>query len=105
MRKHLFVAALCGALASINTACFESPTDAEYVGSKPATVERSSADGQSAVVGTTVGGAPTVLVKDERGLPLSGVSVTFQVVRGGGSLGQSSSVSDQQGLASAESWT
>ena len=41
---------------------------------------------QSATRGTLVATAPSVIVKDQFGNPVSGVSVTFAVTGGGGSI-------------------
>jgi hypothetical protein len=58
--------------------------------------------GQSAAAGATLGKAFTVRVVDANGLPVSGVSVTFTVTGGGGSLGGQGSrvvTSNADGLA------
>ncbi|MGH7461980.1 MAG: hypothetical protein ACREMA_13280, partial [Longimicrobiales bacterium] len=106
MRKLALQLAVCGALAALTAGCFENPTGIGSGGdSRPASLERSSADGQSAVAGSVVTNAPVVVVRDDRGLPVSGITVQFQVVRGGGSLGQHSAITNLSGQASAESWT
>jgi hypothetical protein len=68
-------------------------------------VEANAANGQTALPGTAVASAPAVVVKDANGKGVKGVTVRFVVVQGGGSVSSSSSVSDQQGLASAGGWT
>ncbi len=61
---------------------------------------------QSAVVGTNVGAPPSVIVTDIGGNPVSGVSVTFAVTGGGGSLGAPAVVATNAlGIATATSWT
>jgi adhesin/invasin len=61
--------------------------------------------GLTAVVGTAVATAPTVLVTDGSGNPVSGVTVVFTVTSGGGSVGSEVVVTGQDGTASPGSWT
>jgi Bacterial Ig-like domain (group 1) len=49
--------------------------------------------------------APTVQVDDQYGNPMPGVTVTFTVVAGGGTLGAAQAVTNLDGLASAGLWT
>jgi len=60
---------------------------------------------QTATVGTPVTAAPAVVVRSPTGSPVAGVTVSFQVTLGGGSLQRTSAVSDSGGFASAISWT
>ena len=62
-------------------------------------------NGQSAAVGTAVSIAPSVIVKDAYGNPVSGVSVTFAVATGGGSLTGGSATTNASGIAAVGSWT
>jgi adhesin/invasin len=63
-------------------------------------------DGQSATAGAAVATAPSVLIRDVNNNPVSGVSVTFAVTTGGGSLGASGTVStDANGIATSPAWT
>src|SRR5262245_13405471 len=63
-------------------------------------------DGQSATVGTAVAIAPTVIVRDQFNNPVAGVSVTFAVTAGGGTVSPATSVTtDASGVAAAASWT
>jgi lysophospholipase L1-like esterase len=63
-------------------------------------------DGQSATVGTAVSIPPAVLVTDAAGNPVEGVSVTFAITAGGGSLAASGIVStDADGIATSPAWT
>src|SRR5690606_34695737 len=63
-------------------------------------------DGQSAPVSTAVAAAPAVLVTDASGNPVGGVSVTFAVTAGGGSLGGSGIVNtNASGIATSPAWT
>lgn len=56
--------------------------------------ETPSSNNQSAVVNGTVAVAPGAIVKDANGFPVSGVSVTFTVATGGGTIKLTSSGSD-----------
>jgi hypothetical protein len=62
-------------------------------------------NGQSATVGTAVSTAPSVIVKDQYGNPVAGVSVTFAVGTGGGSLTAGSATTNASGIAAVGSWT
>ncbi|MCH6199884.1 T9SS type A sorting domain-containing protein [Aquiflexum sp. LQ15W] len=63
-------------------------------------------DQQAAQVGTAVGIAPAVRVQDVFGNPISGVSVSFAVTSGGGSIEPTTAVlTNEEGIASLISWT
>ncbi|HSL86759.1 MAG TPA: MBG domain-containing protein, partial [Bacteroidales bacterium] len=63
-------------------------------------------DQQAAQVGTAVDLAPAVRVQDIFGNPISGVSVSFAVTSGGGSIEPTTTVlTDSDGIASLSSWT
>jgi hypothetical protein len=63
-------------------------------------------DGQSATAGSAVGTAPSVRVTDANGNPVAGVSVTFAVASGGGTLDPTAPVmTGADGVASVTSWT
>ena len=62
-------------------------------------------NGQSATVNTTVAVAPSVIVKDQFNNPVSGVSVTFAVVTGGGSVTGGAATTNASGIATVGSWT
>jgi len=68
-------------------------------------IAMSAGNGQSATVGTAVGTKPAVLVTDQFGNPVTGVSVTFAVGGGGGSLTGGSQTTNASGLATVGSWT
>ncbi|MEI6364003.1 MAG: Ig-like domain-containing protein, partial [Actinomycetes bacterium] len=61
--------------------------------------------GQSATVGTAVTTDPAVLVTDTNGNPVSGVTVTFAVASGGGSVIGGSATTNASGIAAVGSWT
>ncbi|MDZ4864164.1 MAG: kelch repeat-containing protein [Gemmatimonadota bacterium] len=70
----------------------------------PAALILSAGDGQSAVTGTAVPIAPAVLVVDQSGNAVAGVSVTFTVNLGGGSVTGATVVSGSNGIATVGSW-
>jgi hypothetical protein len=64
-----------------------------------------SGNGQSATVNTNVATAPSVTVRDYLNNPVAGVTVTFTIALGGGSLTGGTAVTDASGNASVGSWT
>jgi len=62
-------------------------------------------DSQSATVGTTVSTLPSVIVKDANNNPVSGVSVTFSVTSGSGTVTGGSATTGLNGIATAGGWT
>jgi uncharacterized protein YccT (UPF0319 family) len=61
---------------------------------------------QIATAGTAVAVAPSVIVTDTGGNPIAGVSVTFAVASGGGSLATTDPVvTDAAGIAVSPTWT
>ena len=58
----------------------------------------------SAIAGAVVSPAPSVLVKDQRGSPMSGVPVTFTVTAGGGTVTSGAATTNSDGIATA-GWT
>ena len=60
---------------------------------------------QSATVGTAVTTLPSVIVNDGNNTPVSGVSVTFAVATGGGSVTGASATTNASGIATVGSWT
>jgi aqualysin 1 len=82
-----------------------------YVGSSeppPAPVASSvvanSPQSQEAEAGAAVT-PPSVIVRDQFGNPMSGVTVHFAVTAGGGSISPASATTNSNGVASATSWT
>jgi hypothetical protein len=59
----------------------------------------------SANVGTVVTPAPSVVVKNARGEALQGVTVTFAVAAGGGTVTGATQTTDASGFATVGSWT
>ena len=70
-----------------------------------ASVARNAGDDQTALAGNAVAIPPSVLVKDAHGNPKSGVSVTFAVVSGAGSVTGGAATTNAAGVAAVGSWT
>jgi len=62
-------------------------------------------EGQVAAPGSPVGLPPSVVVKDQYGNPVSGVSVLFSVSEGGGTATGTVQSSDASGIARVGGWT
>jgi hypothetical protein len=60
---------------------------------------------QAAMEGTAVPVAPSVVVRDQSGLPLAGIRVNFTVTSGGGQVTGSSVTTNASGVASVTRWT
>ncbi|HEX8271168.1 MAG TPA: Ig-like domain-containing protein, partial [Longimicrobiaceae bacterium] len=71
----------------------------------PASMAVNAGDAQTAVAGSAVATAPSVRVTDGSGNPVSGVSVTFAVATGGGSVTGATQTTDAAGIATVGSWT
>ena len=70
------------------------------------TIAINAGNNQSATAGSAVATAPSVIVKDSNNNPVSGVSVTFAVATGGGSLGSPTTVTtNASGIATSPTWT
>src|SRR5205823_6265893 len=65
----------------------------------------SGGDKQTATVNTAVATPPAVVVKDANGNPVQGVSVTFAVGLGSGSITGASQTTNADGIAAVGSWT
>src|SRR5712691_7422356 len=62
-------------------------------------------NGQTATVNTAVATAPSVVVRDANGNPVSGVSVTFAAAAGSGSITGATQTTGASGIATVGSWT
>lgn len=74
----------------------------------PATQMTTAVGAQTATVSTTVPTDPSVLVRDANNNPIAGVSVTFTVTSGGGSISSPTGnvvVTNASGVAALSSWT
>jgi hypothetical protein len=89
-------------LAGVLFGCSENPTASEPL--VPSRMTEASSTHISAVAGTSVG-RPSVIVRDRNGSPMKGVSVSFRVVVGSGSLNDTEAVTDASGIATAGEWT
>ena len=69
------------------------------------TISKYAGDNQSATVGTAVAIRPAVKITDQNGGAISGVTVTFSVASGGGSVTAATATSGSDGLATLGSWT
>src|SRR5213082_2575442 len=65
----------------------------------------SGGDKQTATVNSAVATPPAVVVKDAHGNPVQGVSVTFAVGLGSGSITGASQTTNASGIAAVGSWT
>lgn len=70
-----------------------------------ASIAVNAGNAQSATVNTAVSTAPSVLVTDAAGNPVSGVSVTFAAASGGGSVVGAGATTNASGVATVTSWT
>lgn len=100
------------ALGLAVSACSDASPDSNLTGAsaKPevsavAAMAASTSTAQEATVGTQVPSAPAVLVSAANGAPLAGVSVTFAVTAGGGSVQSPVATTNAEGIASAGRWT
>ena len=72
----------------------------------PSTVALNAGNGQTALAGTAVAIAPSVIVRDVSGNPVSGVSITFAAAPGSGSVTPVTPVlTNGSGVAAATAWT
>jgi hypothetical protein len=71
----------------------------------PASIVAVSPATQNATAGAAAAQPPSVRVTDARGTNLSGVSVTFAVTAGGGTITGGAATTDASGIATLASWT
>src|ERR1019366_2782373 len=69
------------------------------------TMTKNAGDAENAAVGTTVAVAPSVKIADQSGNGVSGVTVTFAVATGGGSVTGASATTGGNGVATVGGWT
>jgi len=65
----------------------------------------SAGNNQTATAGSIVAILPSVIVKDANSNPVSGVSLTFVVASGGGSVAGATTITNASGIATVGSWT
>jgi hypothetical protein len=92
---------LTASSGSLATVSFTATTTA----GPPASMTKNGGDNQTAVAGSAVSTPPSVLIKDANGNPASGVSVTFAVASGGGSVTGGTAVTNASGIATVGGWT
>ena len=85
---------LFGALATV-----QCGGDGGGTGPSPNSITKTAGDAQVAPAGTALPESLAVTVKDQSGAVLPGVSVTFAVTSGGGSVSPGSRVTDAAGIA------
>jgi len=107
MRIHSpLVRALCALTLTLGVACGGSGDATKPPTVGPASVlVKTSTDPQTVVVGTAVAAPPSVTVKDANGKPVAGVTVTFAVTAGGGTVTAATQQSSATGEATLGSWT
>ncbi len=71
----------------------------------PTRIAINSGDGQSAIAGQPVPIPPSVKITDSEGVGVPGVSVTFSIRSGGGSISGANAVTDANGIATIGSWS
>lgn len=71
----------------------------------PASIAVNAGGGETLRVGTAASTPPAVIVKNASGSPIPGVSVTFAVTAGGGSITGASATTNISGVATVGSWT
>jgi hypothetical protein len=74
-------------------------------GGQPARIAQVEGDGQTAEAGSPVPVRPAVQVTDSAGAPVAGVTVTFSVTGGGGSVQGSTQSTGSDGIARVGRWT
>lgn len=94
--------ALC-ALALVGS-CSKSPTGVKEHGT-PAQVTFNSVASQPGLDNYAVNFPPSIVVKDAFGAPVSGLTVTFAITAGSGSLTSPTPTTDVNGVATVGSWT
>lgn len=98
-RRAVFPAA--AAIIAV-TGCREA-TDPES--GIPASAVAIAGDAQIVAAGSAVSTAPSVKVTDSRGNPVRGITITFSVASGGGSVTGATATTDASGIATVGGWT
>jgi adhesin/invasin len=98
-----------GTTAGINTLTATSASGsatftATGTAAAASTVAINTGNAQTSTAGSPVAIPPSVIVKDQFGNPVSGASVTFAVVSGGGSVTGSPATTNAAGIATVGSW-
>ena len=102
-RFHSIQAALVTLAAAAVASC-SSSTDSTTVG-PPTKIAATSATSQAALTNNAVATKPSVKVTDANNFGVGGVTVTFAVTAGGGTLTGATPVTNSAGIATLGSWT
>ena len=94
------ISAAAGAVVAI-TACSDGPGTAPF---EPASVTHVANEHQFAVAGAAVFFPPSVVVRDDSGIPVIGITVNFVPSSGGGTVTGAHPVTDANGVATVGSW-
>jgi adhesin/invasin len=78
---------------------------ATATGGAAASMQPISLVSQPGIAGQAATSIPSVVVRDAQGNPVAGVTVTFSVTAGGGTVTGGTVVTDASGVATATSWT
>ena len=97
--------AFCAATLLVAVTCSDGPTDPPPPTPVATTVEAVTPETQKATTGAAVEDPPGVLVKDQNGNTMTGVSVAFAVTAGGGAVTPSTVSTGSDGVARLTSWT
>ncbi len=91
-------------VASSVPATASANIDVLFVISAPS-IAINAGDDQTAMAGTAVPVAPSVIVRDGNGHPMLNVTITFQPTNGSGVVSGALTTTDANGVATAGSWT
>jgi leishmanolysin len=103
-RFHSIQAALVAFAAAAVASCSSSTDGGTNVG-PPANIAATSATAQGALTSAAVAAKPSVKVTDANNFGVGGVTVTFAVTGGGGTLTGATPVTNDAGIATLGSWT
>jgi hypothetical protein len=77
----------------------------ELTAGPAASIGRQAGNNQTAPAGTAVPTDPAVIVRDASNNPVAGVTVSFEVTAGGGTVDPASATTGANGIATVSSWT
>jgi hypothetical protein len=100
----LALALFAGACSDSSSASGPSGVDQVTGGAAASLAVVAGGTAQSAETGNAVAVAPAVVVKDGSGNVLPGLTVSFVVTAGGGSVANATTTTNAQGIATAGSW-
>jgi PKD repeat protein len=103
--RLLLVTALLAACGGDPSGAPTPPTPPPPVVRSPASLSIEAGHQQTASGGAAVAVAPAVTVRDNSGQPLANITVRFSVTEGGGTVSDSVTVTNAQGIAAVQRWT